>query len=1274
MFKSAGFKKWTAKLLTVFMTASLLLSGYTPKVYADTGKVFNLIEITDFHGTLLDSSNNEVAAVLAQDIKDEVAKNPDRTLILGGGDLYQGSPLSNYFKGVPVQKALSEMGMEVTALGNHEFDWGLSTITETTMKDAKYSIVCANLYKDGKRVFDPYKIITKDGERIAVIGAISEETPSIVTPNNVKDFEFKDMATEVNAVAKDIKDNNKADVIIALVHEGSNKDLKTGPVFDFAAKLLNVSAVFGGHSHTIVNGKASNDIPVYIANNAGRGFINATMTVAADKSVSFTGNYIALDDNATNPIGYKNPNAKKDAKVKAIVDAANNEAGPFFNEVIGTTLVTLTRTQLAAPYGESYLGNWITDAIRKSANCEVGFQNNGGIRVDVQKGNITIGTMNFIMPFDNTIVKLQMTKAQLKAVFETAFADNGKGIQVSGLKVTYDSTKPSGNRVIDIVRANGKSISDAEKLTTAVPDFLATGGDGFTPFIGAGGADPKNDTHVLIRDAMIADAKANKGIVAKTTGRITNVASTISIVGTSDLHGNIYPYDYATDLAADQGLARVSSYVKNLRAANPNTILVDAGDTIQGTALSYYYDKIDTKTAYPMMQVMGKMGYSTWTLGNHEFNYGLETLNRIIADAKKNNIEVISGNIYNKADGKTYVKPYTMKSFNLNGKTQKIAILGLTTKTIPNWENASNYEGLVFKDIVEEGNYWAAEAKKAGADKIVAVVHSGEEGATDAIPENQVKALAAGSSSIDAIICGHAHSIIDQHNFINKDGKTVLVTEPGKWGQYVSQIDIAVDASGNIMGLTTNTIKMDTVVADQEIIDLAKPFHEKTLEYINTVIGNTTGEFSGKDQTMKNTALMDLINEIQRKAAGTQLSIAAPLSNTAYIPKGEVKIKDMMSVYVFENFLYGVKMNGAQIKKWMEYSVKYYKQFVDGDTTAQKDAKLNVPDYNLDFLYGATYDVDLTQPVGSRIKNLKYNGVTIKDTDVFTVAINNYRFNGGGGFMKEAGLLGTDGVYNGEVVYDSMKALGDDGQVRNLMIDYFMDNKDIKPVASNNWMLYTSAVTEIPAYSNGDSNLIEVIEKAPEGSTVIVKLEDNTKAAAAIFNSIKGKDVNVVFEGENITWTFNGKDIKGTLSSPIDLSLIPASTELGKKIGDKVKSITGKDTKVFAFSLKHDGELPGSASVKILIGTEWAGKTINLYQYLSDKNTYSLVQGNILVDAEGYAAFTLTHCSDYFVTEASANLPKTGSMVDYNFVLTFGFILAGLGTVVLMGEERRRSA
>ena len=1062
-----------------------------------TNKTFDIVEITDFHGQLLDSTNTKpIGAALAKVVKDVKTANPGRTLIIGGGDLYQGTPTSNVLRGVPVQKVLSNMGMEVTALGNHEFDWGLDIINTETMIGANYNIVCANMYKKGtsNRPYQSYKIITKDGVKIAVIGAILKDAPSIIMPALTAPFDFRDPATEINTVAKEIRDGNLADIVLADVHDGGSS-LNT-----MVNKLHGVDAVFGGHTHSIgdvVNKDADGlDVPTLIAAATGKGFINLKITVdSTNKIVGFSPKGSNWKGLTVTTASATDPDCKK------IIDDASAALLPIFNEVIGTNDNALTKSQVDSPYGESQLGNWMADVVKNYSKspAEVGMVNNGGIRLSpVPAGDITVGTIFNIMPFDNTICTTTMTGAQLKFIFEQAVQNDGKGIQISGVKFVYDSSKPSykpavvdangtvttpeipGKRVLSMIReSNGTVVKDTDTLKVNAPDFVATGGDTFTGFLAPEIVASLVDSHENVRDTLNADVRAKGKMTVVMKNRIDNQmqavdpGATISVVATSDVHGNVLNFDYGTNAAPSkgQGLAKVSTYVKGLRATNPNVMLIDNGDTIQGTPLAYYYNMIDKTTTYPMSAVMGAMGYDSWTLGNHEFNYGLEVLNRIKDDAKAQGIDVLSANTY-KADNKNFVKPYTMKSFVVNGKTISVAVLGLTTKTISSWEDPAHYDGLHFNDLVDEAKKWVPIVKADGADVIIVAAHTGEEGVADIIPENQAKALATQVSGIDAIVAGHAHSTLNDINLKNPEGKVVPILEPGKWAQNVSQIDIAVNAAGIVTGLTTKNVVMGTIAEDHDITALIAPYQAKTLEYTSTKLGQSTGEYKGNKQITEPTEIMELINKVQAGAAGTQLSIAAPLSLSSYIPKGDITIKDIMGVYVYENFLYGVKMNGKQIKDWMEYTVRYYKRTSNSTDPIVKDTDLNIADYNLDQLYGASYDIDLTEPAGAidsvtkkmisgnRIKNLKFNGRLVKDSDVFTVAINNYRYNGGGGFMAAAGISSVD---TSLVTYDSAKALGDDGQVRSLMMKYVKDNKTITPSSAKNWKISASSIhQEVP--------------------------------------------------------------------------------------------------------------------------------------------------------------------------------------------------------------------
>ena len=273
-----------------------------------------------------------------------------------------------------------------------------------------------------------------------------------------------------------------------------------------------------------------------------------------------------------------------------------------------------------------------------------------------------------------------------------------------------------------------------------------------------------------VKDVTVMVSKHdNVQLVVSNQSDVTNPTedsnSVISIVATSDVHGAAFDWDYGKNSTTGKGgLAKVSTYVNDLRASNPNVMLIDNGDTMQGTPLVYYYNMKDKTSVYPMAAAMGAMKYDTWTLGNHEFNFGLDTLDRVKKDYTKQGIKVLAANAYN-SDNNNFVQPYYIKELNVNGKTVKVGILGFTNQCIPSWENPEHYKGLHFNDIVKEATKWVPIVKKAGADIVIVAAHSGEEGASDVIPENQIKALANGVSGIDAIIAGHAHSIIDDQYF-----------------------------------------------------------------------------------------------------------------------------------------------------------------------------------------------------------------------------------------------------------------------------------------------------------------------------------------------------------------------------------------------------------------------------------------------------------------------------------------------------------------------------
>ncbi len=529
MSSKRRLKNLTIIMLLVLGT-SLGTVFFPQSAQADSAAaVFDIIEITDFHGTLESTSGSNtypVAAVLAANVKQIVAANPDRTLILANGDNYQGSAVSNLQYGIPVMKVFNSIGVEASALGNHEFDWGLDKVSKNV--EAKYPLICANLYNKGTTTpaLLPYKIFAKDGVKIGVIGAVTETTPGIVLYDYIKNYDVGQIVPAVNQAAADARAEG-AQIVIALIHEGitPTSPYNSGPLLDIANQLTGVDAVLGGHSHVYAQLTASNGIPVVEGNCNGKGFIDLKLTRAADGKLTFNTNnsYVAIDTTSTAyPYGYKAANPTVDAAVSQIVSDTKADEGPILNEVLGSVAIDLTRTQSSSPYGESLAGNWATDVTRAAGNADFGFQNNGGLRCDISHGPITMATLYTFMPFDNTVVTCDMTGNQIKTVLEQAVQDGGKGIQVSGLTFTYDPNLPSGSRILSINKNDGNSIDFNDQIQTykvATNNFMAGGGDGFAAFTRAANM---IDTNILIRDALANAIKTAgaSGVTASIEGRI----------------------------------------------------------------------------------------------------------------------------------------------------------------------------------------------------------------------------------------------------------------------------------------------------------------------------------------------------------------------------------------------------------------------------------------------------------------------------------------------------------------------------------------------------------------------------------------------------------------------------------------------------------------------------------------------------------------------------------------------------------------------------------
>ncbi len=671
---------------------------------------------------------------------------------------------------------------------------------------------------------------------------------------------------------------------------------------------------------------------------------------------------------------------------------------------------------------------------------------------------------------------------------------------------------------------------------------------------------------------MLAGATLAIGVIAPqvlpTTAQAEEKAgeSTVNlrILETSDIHVNLMNYDYyQTKTDNKVGLVQTATLVNKAREEAKNSVLFDDGDALQGTPLGDYVANkindpkkpVDPSYVHPLYRVMNLMKYDVISLGNHEFNYGLDYLNKVIS---KTEFPVINSNVYkddkdnNEENDQNYFKPYHIFEKEVedeSGQKQKvkIGVMGFVPPQVMNWDKA-NLEGKVkAKDIVQTAKKMVPKMKEEGADVIVALAHSGVDKSGYNVGMENASYYLTEVPGVDAVLMGHSHTEVkDVFN-------GVPVVMPGVFGSNLGIIDMQLKKVNGKWEVQKEQSKPQLrpiadskgnplVQSDQKLVNEIKDDHQATIDYVNTAVGKTTAPINSYFSLVQDDPSVQLVTNAQKwyveklfaengqysKYKGIPvLSAGAPFKAggrngaTYYtdIPAGTLAIKNVADLYVYPNTLYAVKVNGAQVKEWLEMSAGQFNQIDPAKTEEQPLVNIGYPTYNFDILDGLKYEIDVTQPAKydkdgkvvngntNRIVNMTYEGKPVADNQEFIVATNNYR-----------GSSQTfPGVSKGEVVYQSQD------ETRQIIVKYMQETPIIDPAADQNWTFKPIVADKLNTTFDSSPNAQNHIKK--DGKISYVGPSENEFAKYAIDITKKNDDKET--GGENPTTPPTGEGNNG---------------------------------------------------------------------------------------------------------------------------------------------------
>lgn len=529
----------------------------------------------------------------------------------------------------------------------------------------------------------------------------------------------------------------------------------------------------------------------------------------------------------------------------------------------------------------------------------------------------------------------------------------------------------------------------------------------------------------------------------------------ITVAFTTDVHGNFFPYDFITLAPGEGSLARVSTAVDSLRAANPGgVILLDNGDILQGQPTVYYYNFIDTVSPHIVPEIFDFMGYDAATIGNHDVETGHAVYDRV---HKAMNIPWLGANVIDTLTGEPYLTPYTV----IERKGKKIAVLGLLTPAIPSWLPENLWSGLRFDDMAATARKWIPIIReREHPDAIIGLFHSGHDASktTGSVIENASIKVAAEVDGFDLVLMGHDHQKF-LSEVVSPSGKKVPVVNPANNARSIGVIDfVFADTPSGKDSLSVVPKLLDVTAVSPSKSYLAR-FADRlssVSDFVERQLGTVTDTLSTRDAFFGPSSFMSLLHDLQLEISGAQISFAAPLSFDASIAAGPLRVSDMFTLYKYENMLYTLKLTGREIKDYLEMAYDLWTAPVSdsedsqlirfaSDNPSLADNRLKNPSYNFDSGAGIDYTVDITKPRGEKIAITSLSdGTPFNPDSTYTVAVNSYRANGGGDLLTLGAGIPADEL-------SSRVVRATDKDLRYYLIKAVEKRGVISPRVETNW-------------------------------------------------------------------------------------------------------------------------------------------------------------------------------------------------------------------------------